>query len=226
MKLLIVIPAFNEERLIAQVLSSIPKKISGFNYISKIIINDGSSDNIKVIAHKLKTPIITHIINRGLGAALATGFEYARNENYDVLVTFDADGQHEGKDIERLIKPILQKEADVVIGSRLLSNSPMPLTRKIINKTSNILTFILFAVWTTDSQSGLRVFNKLAINKIRLKSQRMEVSSEIFKEISRLKLRLSEIPINSIYTSYSLGKGQKITNAPNVFWKLLLHRFS
>ena len=190
------------------------------------MIDDGSVDNTYKIAKKIHVKVLKHLLNRGLGAALATGFEYAKKHKYEIVVTFDADGQHKASDIKRIIVPIIEGKGDVVIGSRVLEYRQMPILRRLINLLSNLATYILFGIWTTDSQSGLRAFSSKALKLIKLKSERMEVSSEIFKEIGRNKLRLKEIPIKPIYTQYSLNKGQRISNATNVIWKLFINKFS
>ncbi len=223
-KLAIIIPAFNENVMIGNVIKSVPKKILHFQKPAIIVINDGSTDGTKNQARRAGARVISHPLNRGLGGALGTGFMLAKKEKFDLVVTLDADGQHNPVDISRLIQPIIDGKADVVIGSRLMS-STMPPLRKLINIFSNIATFILFGIATSDSQSGFRAFSKKAIRKISIKTQGMEVSSEIFREIQRNNFTKVEIPIAAIYTNYSLGKGQRITNAPNVFWKLLLHQF-
>lgn len=221
-KTLIVIPAYNEEQMIARVIRDIPKKIKGAGKIQIVVIDDGSTDGTGSQAAKEGVKVLRHLINRGLGASLATGFSYALRKRVDIMVTFDADGQHRGKDIARLIQPIINEKADVVIGSRWKSRSMMPLTRQLVNWLSNIYTLVLFGIWTSDSQSGLRAFSKKALAKIQLRTQRMEVSSEIFKEIKRNKLTLAEVAIPAIYTPYSISKGQRIINASTVIWKLFL----
>ena len=208
--------------MLGKVIRSIPRKIVNFK-TDILVIDDGSVDQTSKIAKNNNVCIIRHLINRGLGAALATGFEYAINNHYQHIVTFDADGQHQPQDIPQLLTPLIAGKADIVIGSRLIQPNSMPFFRRIINYLSNIATFLLFNVWTTDSQSGLRAFNIATLKRIHLNSQRMEVSSEIFKEINRLKLRLVEVPIQTIYTAYSLRKGQPIENAPGVLWKLIQH---
>lgn len=226
MKLLIIIPAYNEEKMIGKVIDSLKKYKKNKN-TDLLVIDDGSLDNTYKTVKQKKVTVIRHIINRGLGVSLGTGFAYAAEHDFDYVVTFDADGQHQAADINKIIKPLTKRKADVVIGSRLIDPAnKMPKLRKIINYLSNIATFILFNLWTTDSQSGLRGFNREAVLKIKIKSQRMEVSSEIFKEIKRLKLSMIEVPIKSVYTDYSIQKGQPVSNAPNVFWKLILHKFN
>lgn len=224
-KLFIVVPAYNEHLLIGQMLDEIQATFTNKKSGEIIVVDDGSHDKTGLIAAHKGAVVIKHAINLGLGAALATGFQYALNNGCDYLITIDADKQHQAEDIWRLLDPLKANQADVVIGSRLLSKEKMPLLRKVINYLSNLFTFFLYGVWTSDSQSGLRGFNKKALQKIHLQSQRMEVSSEIIGEIKRHGLRLAEIPIRPIYTTYSLNKGQRILNAPNVFWKLILQRF-
>ena len=223
---LIIIPAYNESIMIGNVINSIPKKIKGIAKLDILVVDDGSIDRTYDIAKSKGIKVLKHVINRGLGGALATAFEFAKLQKYDFMVTFDADGQHDSRDINKILRPLVDREADVVIGSRMLFANSMPFLRKVINRISNIITYVLFNVWSTDSQSGLRGFSLFALRKIRIRTQRMEVSSEIFKEISRNRLQMKEVPTHSIYTNYSLTKGQRISNAPNVFWKLLLNRFT
>ncbi len=220
--MLIGIPAYNEEDSIGSVLKSLPKKIKGLEKVDTIVVDDGSIDKTVNIARKFGSTVLSHIINRGLGGSLKTIFAYAREKHYDILVTFDADGQHKAKDITKLVGPILAQKKDVMIGTRWSNKNRKPFSRYFVNECANWLTWLLFGVYTTDSQSGLRAFNRNAIEKIHITSDGMEVSSEFFKEIHLNKLRFGEVEIQPIYTDYSMQKGQKIDNAPEVFFKLLL----
>lgn len=223
MKLMIGIPAFNEQQTIGNVIKSIPGRLKGVHSIDIVIVDDGSTDSTVSIAKKYGVSIILHhLINRGLGGALKTLFTFARQKHFDILVTIDADGQHEGKDIPRIIKPIISKRSDVVIGSRWRNSDTHHIMRRIINQLANVLTYFLFGIWCTDTQSGFRAFDRKAIKSIILQSDGMEVSSEFFKEIYRNKLELSEIPIVPIYTEYSRKKGQRITNSPSVLFQLAM----
>lgn len=221
MKLLIGIPAFNESEMIGKVLTSLPKKIPRISKIDILVVDDGSTDNTGKISRLMGVTVLTHLLNRGLGGALKTIFAYSRANNYDILVTFDADGQHKASDLPKIIYPVSTGRADVVIGTRWKHTKIKPIARHIVNKIANIITFLLFGIYTSDSQSGFRVFNKIAIEKIKLKTDGMEVSSEFFKEIKRHKLRFTEVPIETIYTDYSRAKGQQIRDAPNVLFRLL-----
>lgn len=222
MKLLIGIPAFNESEMIDKVLRSFPKKISKISKIDILVVDDGSTDNTGKISRLAGATVLTHLLNRGLGGALKTIFAYARINKYDILVTFDADGQHKASDLPKIIHQVSSGFADVVIGTRWMGTKIKPITRLLVNKIANIVTFFLFGVYTSDSQSGFRVFNKKAIEMIKLKTDGMEVSSEFFKEIKRHKLRFAEIPIETIYTDYSITKGQRISDAPNILFRLIL----
>lgn len=222
MKLLIGIPAYNEAQTIAQVIRSLPRKISGVSVLDILVVDDGSWDQTPAIAEAAGAQVVSHLLNRGLGAALKTIFTYARLQNYDILVTFDADGQHHAGDLEKIIRPILNGNVDIVIGTRWKNTKDRPLVRFIVNQLGNILTYLLFGVWTSDSQSGLRAFNKKGIKLINLQSDGMEVSSEFFREIRMNRLSFVEVPIRVIYTDYSRLKGQKISNAPNILFQLLI----
>ncbi len=225
MKLAIVIPAYNEEQVISEVLEAVPERIRGVSRIEKIVVDDCSDDETGTCARRAGAKVLRHLINRGLGGALSTGLEFAKRNDFDITVTLDADGQHDPSEIPKLIQPILSDQSDFVVGSRLLEKGEMPLVRTLANRIGNVVTFLLYGVWTTDSQSGFRAFSRKAIKSIELKSQRMEVSSEFFKEVKAKDLRYSEVPIKSIYTTYSLSKGQKTSNALNIYFKLLVQFF-
>lgn len=222
MKLLIGIPAYNEGHMISKVLEKLPKKLNGVSSIEVLVVNDGSIDETANVAYKSGAMVLSHLINRGLGAALRTVFAYAVNQQYDILVTFDADGQHNPKDIPHIIHPILDDKKDVVIGTRWKQKSDSPYSRYVINKIANVITFLLFGIYTSDSQSGLRAFNKKALKTISITTDGMEVSSEFFKEIQRNKLRFGEVPIHAVYTQYSIVKGQRVENAPELLLRLII----
>jgi len=221
-KLVIIVPAYNEGKVIYGVLKSLPKKIDGISKIEVVVVNDGSQDNTQQQAQKTKLKTLNHVVNRGLGAAIKTGLHYAQNCNADAALTFDSDGQHNPKDIQNVIQPIIAGQADLVIGSRFKKSQKIPVDRLILNWLANIATLILFGITSTDTQSGFRAFSKKAINHIDYKSDRMEFSSEILVEAKKHKLQILEVPVNAIYTDYSRNKGQKNTNAISIFSKYLI----
>jgi glycosyltransferase involved in cell wall biosynthesis len=225
-KLVVILPTFNEAPVIRGVVEDLKSSLIRLKDFQSeiVVVDDGSGDKTYEILTKiLGITILRHPFNRGLGGAIGTGLAYAKLAKANLVVTFDADGQHSPSDIPKVLKPLVDNVADVVIGSR--SIKLMPFDRKIITLLSNFVTLLLFGIYCSDSQSGFRGFNQTAIKKIELKTQRMEVSSEFFNEVRRHKLKLVEIPIRVIYTYYSRQKGQKNSNAFNVLLKLLLRVF-
>ncbi len=221
MKTAIVVPAYNEEKTIGRVLRNLKKQ--GFSDI--YVVDDGSRDRTYQIASENSVNVLRHPVNRGLGGALGTGIAAALSDGADIIVTFDADGQHDANQVKRIISPILKNDADVVIGSRLIKPKGMPWVRRIGNWGFNYITYFLFGVWTTDSQSGFRAFSRKAAKRIKIVTNRMEVSSEIIKEIGRKRLTLKEIPIRAIYTDYSLKHGQTHMNGFRILGKLIMNKF-
>ena len=218
MKIVALIPAFNEEETIADVLSHTARFVD-----EVIVVNDGSRDRTAQIAKHHGVVVVSHVINRGLGAAIGTGFELALKRKADVVITLDADGQHDATEIPKFTKAI-QSGADVVIGSRMKTRTGMPWYRQIAQVRGNLTTFVLFGAWVFDSQSGFGAFTAFALSKIEIKTNRMEVSSELIAETKRNKLRLQEVPIRAIYTEYSLSKGQSFFVGIKTLIKLVLRR--
>ena len=190
------IPAYNEEAKISAIITKL-KKIA--NRI--IVCNDGSSDLTGEIAQQLGAIVINHNTNLGYGAALKSIFLKAKSLDSEILVTFDADGQHRIEDIEKVIEPIISNRADIVIGSRFLDHSHehIPPYRKIGIKAITRVTNISTNTNLTDSQSGFRAYNKKALSEITLSDSGMGVSTEILIKASKNKLRLFEVPITILY---------------------------
>jgi glycosyltransferase involved in cell wall biosynthesis len=223
----LIVPAYNEGRVIATTLANLPREIAGIDHMTVVVVDDGSNDDTADAVLRCGDPrvvLLRHAINRGLGGALGTGLEHARRHGADFIVTYDADGQHAPEDIASILAPLMAGEADAVIGSRLLDPKGMPWYRIAGNWGLNLFTFFVFGMWTTDSQSGMRGFSKAAIEQIEVRLDRMEVSSEFVKEIRRCRLRYREVPIRAIYSDYSLAKGQSNWNAFNILIRLVLHR--
>lgn len=221
MKIVALIPAYNEETTIASVLTRTQPFVDQI-----IVVNDGSSDRTAQIAQTHGATVMSHIINRGLGAAIGTGFAAAKQIGADVVITLDADGQHDPIEIKTFVQAI-EGGADVVIGSRMLTGfKGMPWYRQVAQILGNLVTFFLFGAWVTDSQSGFRAFTKHALSKIQIKTNRMEVSSELVAETKRHRLQLVEVPIKAIYTEYSLSKGQSFFVGIKTLIKLVLRRIT
>ncbi len=196
MKIAVGLPAFNEEKNIASIISRIGKITDTI-----IVCNDGSSDLTAEIASKMGAIVITHDKNLGYGAAIRSLFLKAKELDIDVLVTFDADGQHDVNDIENVVKPILEKKADLVIGSRFLDNSKddIPSYRKAGIKIITKLTNVSLNEKISDSQSGFRSYSKDVLSKIVPSDYGMGVSSEILIKASNNDFRITEVPIKISY---------------------------
>lgn len=218
--ILIVIPAYNEGATIKDVINNLKEK--GYKQI--LVVDDGSKDGTFEIAENSGVFTAKHVLNRGLGCALATGLEIAKILDVDIVVTFDADGQHSVDDIVKLIEPIQKEKADVVLGSRMSSAMKMPKIRFLYNAVANLITFIIYGYSASDTQSGLRAFNRKAYNLINIFSSKMECSSEIIVQIKKSNLKSRQIKIEPIYTNYSLSKGQSLITGIKTFFRLIVDR--
>ena len=212
----IIIPAHNEEKVIGNVISDI-KKVTD---IPIVVVNDGSLDKTSDHAFSAGATILSHSINRGAGAATKTGIEYAKQENADFVITMDADGQHSPSDLPTIIENINSGNYDVVIGSRMIDRKNMPLYRRFFNTIGNLFTFFLFGIYVKDTQSGFKAFNKKALKLIDFQSDGYEFCSEVIREIKLKKLKYIEVPIKTIYTKYSLSKGQNVSKGLAIIFKL------
>ena len=196
MKIIIGIPAFNEEKNIAGIISKLKRITKDI-----IVCNDGSTDLTADIAEEMGALVINHEKNLGYGGAIRSIFLKAKDLNGDVLVTFDADGQHRIEDIDKVINPILEGQSDIVIGSRFLDDNEkeVPQYRKVGIKVITKITNATIKKDLTDSQSGFRAYSKQVLNEIRPSESGMGVSTEILIKASSKNLKISEVPIKILY---------------------------
>jgi len=196
MKITIGIPAYNEEKNIAGIITKLKE------YTDSIIVcDDGSNDMTKKISEQLGATVVTHIQNKGYGAAINSLFLKAKELQSDVFVTFDADGQHRIEDIPIVTNAIINDKADLVIGSRFLDteSEDMPNYRKVGIKIITKVTNLSIKEKLTDSQSGFRAYSKNALEKISPSDDGMGVSTEILIKASNLGLKIAEVPIKVNY---------------------------
>ena len=196
MKIIVGIPAFNEEKNIAAIITKLADITDTI-----IVCNDGSSDLTSDIAEKMGAFVINHEKNLGYGAAIRSIFLKAKELDGDILVTFDADGQHRIEDIENVTKPIIDQEADLVIGSRFLDESEkeVPQYRKVGIKVITKITNATIKKQLTDSQSGFRAYSKKVVNELNPSESGMGISTEILIKASAKNFRISEVPIKITY---------------------------
>jgi UDP-N-acetylglucosamine---dolichyl-phosphate N-acetylglucosaminyltransferase len=221
----IVIPTYNEAQVIGGVVLNAIKTLKSSRYSGEVVvINDGSKDESGAIANKHGAVVIDHILNSGAGGATATGLSYAHQNGFDVAATMDADGQHDIKDIMTGIDELIKREDDLLIGSRLIDSTGMSRVKVIGNFGLSVITYILFGISSTDSQSGLRIFSRRALEQLRWKTSGYEFCSEMLWRAKQLNLKISEYPIKAIYTDYSKAKGQNNWNGVNIVTSLLKRR--
>jgi glycosyltransferase involved in cell wall biosynthesis len=216
----IVIPAYNEGTVIGQVVRG--AETLGHRIL---VVNDGSTDNTAQQAYEAGATVITHPINLGQGAALATGLEYAVLQQADYIATFDADGQHRIEDLRRMLEILKKENFDIAMGSRFLEKpNNISLRRKIILKGAILITWLTTGVRLTDAHNGLRVMTGEAARKLRITQNGMAHASEIIELLKRHQLRFVEVPVTILYTDYSLRKGQPLSNALNILLELVTGR--
>jgi polyprenyl-phospho-N-acetylgalactosaminyl synthase len=201
----VVCAAYNEATTIAQVVVGVARE--GYNVV---VVDDGSADATAEIAAVAATTVIRHPINLGQGAALKTGIDYALLAGADVIVTFDADGQHRTSDIRRLLEALVREQADVALGSRFLGQSKdVPVLRRALLLAATLFTRVSTGLRLTDTHNGLRAFTRRGAAALRLRQNRMAHASEMLAEIAHNRLHHVEVPVTIDYTEYSLAKGQR-----------------
>lgn len=220
--IVVVMPAYNENGMVRQTAELLLQQ--GIRAL--IIVDDGSDTPVIHLVHDLPVIVLRHKVNLGQGAALQTGFSHAKKLNADILVTFDADGQHDVQDIPALVAPLRGQEADIVLGSRFLpgSGAHPGFSKKIVLKLARLINFLLSGALLSDAHNGFRALNREALQKIMLTENRMAHASEILFETRRHKLRYCEVPVHIRYTEYSKQKGQSAWDSIKILFDLVLHK--
>ena len=196
MKLVVTIPAFNEEETLGMVIKEIPQSVVGFDSLEILVIDDGSTDKTTEIALKSgATRVISHTSNKGLATAFRTGLKTALNMDADVIVNIDADGQYDAMQISNLVKPILTNKADMVLGSRFAGYiEEMPYQKRIGNILATYLTRVLSGYSTTDAQTGFRALKKDLAGFLKITSKKTYVQETIIRA-AKAGYRIVEVPI-------------------------------
>jgi glycosyltransferase involved in cell wall biosynthesis len=212
----VICAAYNEATVIGRVVADL---IRAEHQV--VVVDDGSRDGTRHVAAAAGAHVITHPINLGQGAALQTGIEYALSQGADILVTFDADGQHRVADIPRLVDALRRERAEFALGSRFLGQTyNLPLLRRWVLQAATVFTRLTTGLRLTDAHNGLRALTRQGAAAIRLRQNRMAHASEILNEIARSRLRYVEVPVTIEYTAYSLAKGQRIGDSVTILLDL------
>ena len=205
----ILIPVFNEEKQIKNVINSLRKTFKNI-----IAVNDGSTDSSKEILQSLDIITLNHSINLGQGAAISTGFKYIQKlEHADAVITFDADGQHSYNDAIAFAEEILNCKEEIIFGSRFIDNkSNVPFIKKVVLSIVVAFTNRLSKINLTDAHNGLKAIKKTCLDKIDIDIDGFGFESQIIHQVSMKGILHKEMPTHTKYTNYSKNKGQKLIN--------------
>jgi len=218
----VVVPAYNEGQVLARTIA----ELADYPY-QIVVVDDGSETPAASWLWGIRAHCLRHVTNLGQGAALRTGTEYALAAGADVIVHFDADGQHKPALIARLIEPIISGGCDVVLGSRFLQRSDrdmVPLRKQILLKCGVVVSWIFTRLWLTDTHNGFRALSAAAARQMKITENGFAHATEILELIRRSSLRYCEVPVTIRYSEYSMAKGQSVLNSINILIDLTLRK--
>ena len=216
----VILGAYNEASVIAAVVADLRR--AGYRVV---MVDDGSSDQTADIAAKAGALVIEHPINLGQGAALQTGLDFALRAGAEIIVTFDADGQHRAADIAPLVEALSTQGADFALGSRFLGDSVnLPRSRRFLLKAATAFTRFTTGLAITDTHNGLRAMTQRGARAIQLRQNRMAHASEILHQIAASGLKYVEAPVTIEYSAYSLAKGQTLADSLFILVDLFARR--
>ncbi len=219
-RVIAVIPAFNEATRVGAVVRAVAAYAE-----TVLVVNDGSTDATAAEAERAGARVVQHIDNCGPGAATMTGLRAALSLGADVVVTLDADEQHDPHDIPAMLAPVLRGEADIVFANRFGQRNRIPFIRRAFNAAGNTITFIATGRWMPDSQCGFKVFGPRALQEVDLQTNGFEFCTEIVRETVQHRWRTAQVPVKVLYSEYTLAKGQSFANGVRTALKILLRSF-
>lgn len=218
--IVVVIAAFNEGPSIQGVVADLRER-----YPRVVVVDDGSRDDTAARARAAGATVLRHAFNRGQGAALQSGITFAVREQAEVIVTFDADGQHRPEDIEALVRPIREGRVEIALGSRFLdARSNVPVARRVLLACAILFTRLTSGVTLTDAHNGLRAFSRRAAEHLDIHLDRMAHASELIDQVRQSRLPFTEVPVNIRYTEYSMATGQSSWSALRILWDYVLSK--
>ncbi|RKT17388.1 glycosyl transferase family 2 [Streptomyces sp. 1114.5] len=219
----LVIPAYNEGQVIADVVEGARKTFPNI-----VVVDDGSGDDSAKHIMGTGAHLVRHPVNLGQGAALQTGLAYALAQpGAKYFATFDADGQHQTADVEKMVALLREGETDVVLGSRFIEqNGQVPWIKRVVLRTAATVSPTARKLKLTDAHNGLRVLNREAAGRLRITMNGMAHASEIVSFLAGSDLRVAELPVDILYTDYSRAKGQSLINGVNIIFDISLRERS
>ncbi|WJZ01502.1 glycosyltransferase family 2 protein [Corynebacterium freiburgense] len=212
----LVIPCFNEGSVIEDVIRNARKTFPNI-----VAVNDGSTDDSAARIHAAGAHLVNHPVNLGQGAAIQTGVEYARTQpGAQYFVTFDADGQHQVKDVIAMLDRLRTENKDIIVGTRFgrprSASDQVPWIKRFVLKTVVLLSPRTRRLGLTDAHNGLRVFNRKVADELNIRMNGMSHASEFVAQIDERNWRVAEQPVDILYTEYSMSKGQSLINGVNI----------
>jgi polyprenyl-phospho-N-acetylgalactosaminyl synthase len=220
-KTFVVVPAYNEAPLLGAVIGGLAATFRNI-----VVVDDGSSDDTGAVLSGLPVTVVKHHINLGQGASLQTGITFALERGASYVVTFDADGQHRPEDALAALRVLDQGGCDIVCGSRFLGTaSNVPRLRRVILRAAVGLANLTSGSRMTDTHNGLRALSRAAASCLDISQSGMAHASEIISQLREHNMVIREVPVQILYTEYSLSKGQSSLNSINILVDLVVGRF-
>ena len=222
-RVLVIVPAYNEGRVITDTVERL--LTAGYQVV---VVDDGSSDETTEV-RRLPIVYLRHPVNLGQGAALQTGMTYALRAGAEIAVHFDADGQHDCGQIERLIAPIVEGQADVVFGSRFLrqqDRSQVPWKKRILLRGGILVSWAMTGMLLSDTHNGFRAMSRRALERVQLQENGFAHATEIMQRVREGGMRYVEVPITVSYSEYSQQKGQRLSGSLSILFDLIMAKLT
>lgn len=216
----VVIPAYNEAGRIGQVLEDLLRVAQNV-----VVVDDGSKDDTYQVASQHPVWVLRHVVNLGQGAALQTGITFALRQGAGFVATFDADGQHDSRDLVTMLERLHSSGADYALGSRFLGRAEgIPWHRRLMLRAAVLFTRLLSGAVVSDTHNGIRLMTRRGAERIQITLNRMEHASQVIDQIVASGLPFIEVPVTIRYTQASLAKGQKTSAAVRMGLKLIVEK--
>lgn len=218
----VIVPVHNEAQVVRRTVT--PLVEAGYRVV---VVDDGSNDGSAETLDGLPLVVLRHAVNLGQGAALETGMAYARRHDAQAVVHFDADGQHDWKQIADFVAPVARGDVDVVLGSRFLraeDAARTPWLRRVVLRGGIAVSGMFTGLWLTDTHNGFRVLSRKALAAIEFRENGFAHATEILALIRRKKLRFVEMPAAIHYSAYSRAKGQTLWSSFDILIDLLMEK--
>ena len=220
----LIVPSFNEGSVIEDVLRAARESFPNI-----VAVDDGSVDGSAAAILRAGAHLVRHPVNLGQGAAIQTGVEYARSQpGSRFFVTFDADGQHQVKDVLAMVERLRVEPLDIIVGTRFgrprAEDDQVPLIKRLVLRTVVALSPRTRRLGLTDAHNGLRVFNRTVAEDLNLRMNGMSHASEFVELMDSHSWRVAEQPVDILYTEYSMSKGQSLLNGINILSDGLVSR--